>query len=171
MREIINTPAGARFVDELPAPDDGRGVYLDMLRIAERDLSGDALETRRQEIVAMAKAGGRELPPADPRARGQQMFDQWNPSGKMAATAGADGLPSILSRPQVEFWAQVTKDAPVDPNLPSDLLADVKAWLQTAAASAQGAELLAMAERSLLIAQSLAAYAAAGKAYLERRPK
>jgi hypothetical protein len=172
MRDVVMTPAGARFVDELPAPDDGRGVYLDMLRVAERDLTGDALEARTEEIMAMARAGGWSLsdnfqvPPPE-----QQLYEQFNPSGKLASTAGTDGLPSILPAAQVSFWADVTRDATVDPSIPAELLADVKTWLGTAASPAQAQELLTMAERSAPIARALGAYAAVGKRYTDQRPR
>jgi len=167
MRETINTPSGVRFTDELaPTPD----IYQSLLRVAERDLTGDALEARRAEITALAKAGGRELQAAKPRPAAQ-FYNRFNPSGRMATEQGDDGLPAILSRGQVEFWSSATKDAKPDTAVPTETLDAVKAWLQTAAGPAQGAELLTMAERSLPVAQALASYAAAAKRYTENKPK
>jgi hypothetical protein len=174
MREIINTPAGPRFVDELQSPmdDPGRAIYLTMLQVAERDLTGDVLEARRAEIEALARAGGWEIPDVEPEPQEAQLYDQFNPTGKLATAApDASGFPSIFSQGQVDFWQSVTKDARPDPNVPAETLADIKAWLQTAAAPAQGAELLTMAERSLPVAQALAAYAAASKRFVDGRPR
>jgi hypothetical protein len=174
MRELINTPAGARFVDELTSPmdDPGRAVYLTMLNVAERDLTGDALVARRAEIEAIAKAGGWEIPNIDPEPQEVQLYDQYQQSAKMASAApDADGYPSTLLRSQVEFWRSVTKDAQPDLNVSSELLAGIKAWLQTAAAPAQATELLTMAERSLPVAQALAAYAGAAARYTDGKPR
>jgi hypothetical protein len=172
MREIVQTPAGTRFVDEMPEQPDIINTFEAMVRVAERDLSGDALKARIEEIYQQARSAGFEIPEGiEPDSRGRELYDAYHASGRLSATAGSDGYPSVLPAAQVSFWADVTKDAQPDPSIPGDLLADVKTWLSAAAGGEQAKTLIDMAERSAPIARALAAYAAAGKRFVDGRPK
>ena len=147
--------------------DQSRGIYDDMLRVANRDLAGDPnrLAARVEEIRATAEAMGHPLPPPDPRTPAQQRYDGfWSATDTAQTGPSADGLPASVQPAAVELWSKAPDDrpglgqvAPNDPGRP-EALSIVKTWLDTAASPEKARELMALAERNTTVLKAMVAY-------------
>ena len=156
---------------------EARSIYVDLVRVAERDLTGDALTARLAEIKAMATARGWELPAADPRTAAQVEYDGMfrnkvtlygHDIGQPWRAPGPGGYPSVVTPGDLQLY----RNAPADDAAPdAEAEAIVSGWLRTAAAPEQGAELLKLAKGNSLVLRSLQNYASIANAYHQGRPK
>ena len=160
--------------------DSARGVYDDMLRVADRDLAGDPnrLAARREEIATLAEAAGHPLPAPDPRSPAQIRYDSfWRATDTAQTGPGADGLPAAIQPAAVELWKKAPDDRPPsympasnDPGR-TEALKLVGDWLNGAASLEKARELMALAERNTTVLRGLVAHAHAHKYYAAGRPR
>ena len=159
--------------------DSARGVYQDMIRVAERDLAGDPnrLAARRDEIAALAEAAGHPLPAPDPRSPAQIRYDSfWRATDTAQTGPGTDGLPAAIQPAAVELWKKAPDDRPPSympaSNDPArtEALKVVGDWLNGAASVEKARELLALANKNTLVLRSLVAFAYANARYRSGRP-
>jgi hypothetical protein len=157
--------------------DEARSVYVEMTRVAERDLTGDALTARLAAIKAMAKARGWELPADDPRTAAQVEYDGMfrnkvtlygHDIGQPWQAAGPGGYPSVVTPGDLQLY----RNAPADDAAPdAEALTVVESWLRTAAAPEQAQELLTLAKGNSLVLRGLHGYASVANAYHRDRPR
>jgi hypothetical protein len=157
---------------------EARSIYVEMTRVAERDLTGDALTARLAEIKAMAAARGWEFPADDPRTAAQVEYDGMfrekvttvygHEIGQPWQAAGPGGFPAVVTPGDLQLY----RNAPADGAAPdAEAEAIVSGWLRTAAAPEQGAELLKLAKGNSLVMQSLHSYATIATRYRGNRPR
>jgi hypothetical protein len=157
--------------------DEARSVYVELVKVAERDLTGDALVSRLAEIRAMAEARGWDLAPEDPRSAAQVEFDGMfrdrveiygHTVGQPWQSAGPGGYPAVVTPGDLAIY----RAAPADGEPPdADDLRVVESWLSRSAAPDKAAELLGLAKSNGLVLRALHTYAAVAQHYREARPK
>lgn len=151
-----------------------RNIFVEMCRVAERDLAGDALKARIADIHAHAKAAGWQLAEPDPRTAEQQYYDRFNTGAAWTAEPPApSGYPSALPPRQIELWQKAGDADPArmfGDDLP-EAITRIDSWLRSAAAAAQATELLGLAKKNALVMRSLLTYANANQRYRDFRPQ
>jgi hypothetical protein len=156
--------------------ESSRQIFNDMVAVAERDLTGPALEERIQQIHDQARAAGWRPGPDDQRSGAQVAYDHFWRSTDTAQT-GADpntGYPRTVQPGQVELWQKAAADDPVarfGAQKTKDALEVVERWLATAAAPKQRAELLDLAKRNSHVLRALDSFAGAHDTYSRQRPE